>query len=1271
MTDESDTNSGEVTDQDSDADGLTPTDEQKAALETDHHISITAGAGTGKTFTLTERYLHILEETDATPQNIVTITFTTDAANELQDRIRDIAGERLTEAAGDDTDYDRWRAIKDDIEDGYIHTIHGFCARLLREFVVDAPVEPDFDVYDEADATALSQRISRRTVGDLLHLLDTPDAATPDAVTDSSVSRGDATDAVHRLTRLWNRSTLEDILVGLLDARPASKAWADNWADATPDEYETYVWNTVHPITESLATELLADDDVQNALNTIRSLKIDGVLADIDPDDDDGADTIAEVCRLLDRYEPLESGTDTKRKQQFLDEFCDYLTKNGGTRYSQDWRYRGAKGRWKSAGRADDQSVLMTAIDDLFTALNPADLTFGMDPEMERISGAYVIALARVFRVTLTAYNRAKARQNALDYEDLIRQTTTLLRTSPRVYEQLAEQFSYIMVDEMQDTDRRQWRLIKLLAGLSDEQPVAVTPNNVFLVGDEKQSIYRFRGADVTTFGEARRDLLNDTPDAADTDLELSGSFRTAEETLTFCNELFERLFEPLDDTYADYEARPQTLHTERTEGTDVTGTCELFLIPDDDYAPLHGEGYIADTPQFTATGEREAYALAARLTQLLDSPPQIYDDTTDQYRAAQPQDITIMLRTRSRLKAYERSLDEYDIPYTVVSGTGFYDAPEITTVLNLLRVLEDPHDELALYGVLRSPLFGFTDQVLAQLRLIDDDLWTALETVHRGDISLPHETSTSDASQVLATAYETITRWRRLAGTHPEVDADAATPWATVLTHIIEDTGLIASFAGDERPRQAAANINRLREQLRRWEEAGLKTLSELLTRLERVRDLSGHTAEATIPEETDGVQIRTIHSAKGLEFPIVVVPELGTEFNFRADVDGNGKVYFEELAYPGTTERVPGLGIQSPTPEDAFDTEATLTRTITKRLADQRERAELKRLLYVAATRTRDHLLLSGVHEIDTDNDEFAFAEVNDADNARCWRDWTQPILCDDALLSDLATEKKADRVIGDARYRITVPQAPIPDWQHDHTVETPSLDIDIPAPPPVTRPRVTTATEYAKEQSPGAHDTYFEEDDTPGKDTDTTATPGLPRDTFGTIVHRLCELRPPEHKWKTYARSVARRNGEQLTDADYAKLREHTQRAIAFVDDYEADLDITSRHDELGVVATFDNARLIGEIDHLAITDCAYHIIDYKTNDLSDQRLKDLQQSYRPQLQAYAVALHQNDPSKSVRASLYFTDGECAYTVTFEPPELEELADQIMRELYGISD
>src|SRR6056297_943250 len=145
---------------------ISPTTEQEEALELDHNIAITAGAGTGKTTTLTLRYLEMLEsDTDIGPENIATITFTNDAANEMQERIREEVAERLSEAPeSDEYDYSRWRSIKDDLEDGYIHTIHGFCSRLLREYVVEAPVQPEFDTLDEADAKVLMQEVVRETI---------------------------------------------------------------------------------------------------------------------------------------------------------------------------------------------------------------------------------------------------------------------------------------------------------------------------------------------------------------------------------------------------------------------------------------------------------------------------------------------------------------------------------------------------------------------------------------------------------------------------------------------------------------------------------------------------------------------------------------------------------------------------------------------------------------------------------------------------------------------------------------------------------------------------------------------------------------------------------------------------------------------------------------------------------------------------------------------------------------------------------------------------
>ncbi|MFC6793534.1 3'-5' exonuclease [Halobaculum halobium] len=288
---------------------------------------------------------------------------------------------------------------------------------------------------------------------------------------------------------------------------------------------------------------------------------------------------------------------------------------------------------------------------------------------------------------------------------------------------------------------------------LTGTDPREFDSQNVFLVGDEKQSIYRFRGADVTAFSEARHRLSAANPEGVSAELPLSGSFRTVEPTLSFINDLFEMVFEPESDERQPYEAEPQRLTAERREGTDIDGLCEYLLVPESS-----GNGLLdADNPleqdQFINTAHREASALAARLSQLFADPPQVYDEETDEYRDAEPRDVTVLLRARTRLEFYERAFDEAEIPYTVVSGMGFYDSPEVTALVNLLRVLEDPTNDIALYGVLRSPLFGVTDDRLARSLAAgnrdSDSLWAGLQ----------------DADGNLADAYELLTDWRAAAG--------------------------------------------------------------------------------------------------------------------------------------------------------------------------------------------------------------------------------------------------------------------------------------------------------------------------------------------------------------------------------------------------------------------------------------------------------------------------------------------------------------------------
>jgi ATP-dependent helicase/nuclease subunit A len=1195
------------------------TEEQADALELDHNVAITAGAGTGKTTALTERYLHILDgHPEIGPEEIVTITFTNDAANDLQDRIRDAVGDRLFDA--DDASYDRWRTVKDDLDDGYIHTIHGFCARLLREHVVDAEVTPEFEVYDETDAAVLAREIIRDELEDRLAADD---------------------DDVSRLARLWNRGTLGDILVGLVQQRPESDDWADRWHDETPADYLDHIWDDIHPISPSFAERVFGRDDVREAFRAVRALEADGLLHDIRPSDDDGADTVDTVTALLDEHAPLDDDAPTRSRQRFLDHLCVYLTTNDGTRDGRGWKYWGSSGRWSDAGREPEQDQLEDAVETLFEAVDPGSLEFGV--EADRGSAHYVLALARLYHSIRDAYETAKDRQNVLDYNDLVETTIGFLEETPTVRERLRERFAYVMVDEVQDTDPRQWELVKLLTSSDSAEFDA---RNVFLVGDEKQSIYRFRGADITSFAGARRELAAANPDGVTTNRELSGNFRTVEETLAFVNDLFDgdRVFDALGDTHEPFEARPQELTAERDEGTDVTGTCEYLVVPDDDHDELHAPGYLEETPRFTESGEREAYAVATRLTRLFADPPEVYDEDDEEVRPARPEDATILLRSRTRLKTYERALDAFDVPYTVVSGTGYYDMPEITALLNLLRVLENPRDEIALYGVLRSPLFGIPDDELAQLRLVDEDLWTAL-----GDVG---EALGNDD---LADAYDCLQRWRRLAGTHPEISAESTTPWGTLFSRIIDETGFLAAVAGDEHARKAAVNVNRFREQVRRWEEAGVKTVAELRSRLELRQDVETHADEATIPEDVDGVQIRTIHSAKGLEFPIVVVPELGTQFNFGTDVDDAGKVLFDELDLGGEADRESVVGLKSPTPDNAFAEEQTLARRVLRDRVRQHERAELKRLLYVATTRTRDHLLLSGVHEFEEEDDGYRLADPNEPEEANCWRDWAQPKLLDpDATPRQLATGNLVRESLDRSDYWIRRPQPPINDWQSAEDHEGPSLAIDIPSPPEHERLIVVTATDYASALT-GDHEMYPED----GVNDERIASGGgLSPTTLGDIVHRICETRLDQSVWEQFARDVAHREGETPNRNDLDRIEIYADRALAFLESYEAKLDVESVHEELSVAARFDAARIVGNIDHLVVTPDAFHVVDYKTNDLTDQSIEDLANHYWPQLEAYAVALHQSIPTRNVELTLYFTDAAEPRTRTFVPDNLDNL-------------
>jgi ATP-dependent helicase/nuclease subunit A len=1193
------------------------TEEQEDALVQGRNVAITAGAGTGKTTTLTERYVTILAENPSlTPENIVTITFTRKAAAELTERVREEVYDRL-EAVDSPEAYHRWRNVLDDLEDGYVHTIHAFCTRLLRERAVEAPIPLGFDVLDEDGAATLQ----REVVTEFLE-------------------RNQDDEDVELLAQLWGRDQLVDVLAGLLDERPQSEAVLEEWRDAEVADYVDICWEVVCDLDVADARQTLYADGLLEQLRTVAG-RVDGDGAIADEDGLRAYRTFTEVATTV-PDDPEESDPrDCQRAVLELYEACE--KKNGGL-YSSSGYVVGDRDDWEEYGDVYDD--LKDAIDAVIAAVEPhADVVETTPSELEANSAHYALALMRVFNDVLATYTDEKERRDTLDFPDVIETTLEFLGANDAVTERLQEQFAAVMVDEFQDTDQRQWELVKLLTGV-DEQ----TASNVFLVGDEKQSIYGFRGADVTTFGAARAELqsvneargVDDVPDSdaeSPTALELSGNFRTLDEPLSFLNELFEYLFQPEGDSHEPYEAPPQELTTQRDRVEDIeglTGSVEYLAVPDDadTAAELFGDDHPVAEGALDHIIEAEAQALAARLTHLFDDPPQVQDPDTGAHRDATPDDTAILLRRRTHLDRYQRALEEYDIPYTVVGGVGFYDTPEVQALTNLLRVLGDPQDDVSLYGVLRSPLFGFADDRLAPAVAEADSVWDALAEV--------------DDPQ-LADAFDLLTTWRTLSGCATPSE-DGVLRWNRLLSRVIDDTGYLASVSADERGRQAVANVEKFRDQVRTWSENGVHTAAGLLHRIDRQAEIDPREGEADIPGDAEGVRIMTIHSAKGLEFPIVTVPDLGSDLNFGRSVDDHGYVRLVD----GTDDAPPVPAVGGPNPGDAFSIEKTAVHEYADRRSRPQERAESKRLLYVACTRTRDHLLLCGTHEMDVgESGDIELGEPAAFDDADRWSDWLQPSLLGGDLVGRAIREGEVCGQIEDARYTVCRPPRPV-DWQTDDASVDSEPNISIPSPPTQTSAKQIAATTLVNEVADAAANGHSY--------TQSGESAGLGPTTFGTVVHRINELRPPRDEWPALVRRLSGMAGEEPTESDLRDVVDHATDAVEFVNQVEADSQLEATYDEYSVVARIGASRIVGDIDRLLVTPDAYHVIDYKTNDLSSTSSTNLASHYRPQMLAYALALLQHDPDRGVRASLRFTDVGVEERFEWDASELSTIESEV---------
>ncbi len=825
------------------------TDEQLATIgRRDGSLLVRAGAGTGKTSVLVERFVRAVTEDGVEVDSILAITFTEKAAAEMKARVRGAFAEL---GRRDDA-----RAA----EGAWISTVHGLCARVLRAHALTAGIDPDYRVLDELESERLG--------------LDAFDHA------------------------------LEAFLPERSDPRRLEMV-----AAYTPDRLREMVrtaWSHLRsrgqrrPRLEPVEPPSPAEEQERLAAAAATALRELGRCG--------GGQRVSDAVERLERCGALLGGLE-----------AGALSEPAELRRLE--LRKGANALESEACEAYREALAA------YTRLC-ADHRQYLDRELLR-------ELLDLYGEEL---GRLKRGRSGLDFEDLELMARDLLRDHPGLREQYAGRFSHVLVDEFQDTNPLQNELFRLLCGeaTSGASPDGEGPSRprLFLVGDDNQSIYGFRNADVGVFRQHHARAAESGRAQS-----LTTNFRARGQVLDAIDMAFASVW---GDDFEPLRAGPH--------GWDAPGGVEL-LVSDkgrDAWKPLLETneelfGGLRSTPTWRAA---EARLLARRISQLHGKEGLRWGD------------VVILLRATTHMQVYERALEERGVPTHVVGGRGYWSQQQVTDLRHWLAALANPLDELAVYSVLASPLVGCSLDALALMRIaarrLKRDLWWTISEAAAGDGSDGLLDSLPEPDGRRVAEFVTLFEAERRAA--PGVSLETLIDRAITLTGY--DRRVLPLPAGDRR----LANVRKLMRMAREFEAdegRDLRAFIDFVAERDLIREREG---EAPLEaEELDAVRLMTIHRAKGLEFPVVCVADLGKDGR-----EDRGPLRISEDGTLGLR-----LASLSGTPVDTEELERI------KKEQRMRAEEEEKRIFYVAVTRAQERLLLSGATDLTRLPDEQALQE------------------------------------------------------------------------------------------------------------------------------------------------------------------------------------------------------------------------------------------------------------------------------------------------------
>ena len=824
-------------------------------------VFVEAGAGSGKTRALVDRVAALVGSGIAM-ENIAAITFTEKAAAELRDRIR----RRLASAESRrEVGEERTEAALLQLDGAAVGTLHSFAQRILSEHPVEAGLPPSVEVLDDI-GSQIEFEVRWRDFLD--QLLDEPGMGPT-------------------LLRL------EMLGVKMAHIRALAVKLNQNW-----DRLEGLTWapGRLPPVDVG---------DIEGGLRALAEAK--------------GACAASTEDTLFARIEAVE------RELARLKGCTDDVERIAIIRSAIEAGRRRGGGRQANWGAGDDGKANKAAATEALKSLAaPRNDRSDQPPSIcvqtldRAAQAALEVLVARLAAFTLDAAEQRRA-GGRLEFHDLLVRARLLLRhetRGPAVRSALRERYQRLLVDEFQDTDPIQVELAALL-GCGDPAAGGVPwtetepdPGRLFFVGDPKQSIYRFRGADIATFLEARRWTERQEHSRLES---LTTNFRSARPVIDWVNDVFEEMIRWSSGSQPEY-APLDSVRQPAPQGPPVTVLgAEPVAIP--------GRAYARELRR------REAASVAQAVAAVLRDGWQVDEGSpaAPSFRPARLGDVAVLIPSRTSLADLEDALEATSIPYRAEASSLVYNTREVRDVLTALQAVADPTDELALVAALRSSLYGCGDDDLAHWRLACGGRFSLI-----GDRpeSCPADHPVAEGIAHLAELHS-AKRW-----------ADPP----TLIDRLVRERGAFETAVAAGRPRDVWRRLRFVIDQARAWADAGGANLRSYLEWARLQGADNARVTEAVLPEtDDDSVRIMTVHAAKGLEFPIVVLSGMTT----RLEQPSRGPtVAFDASGAPVVKLRG---GVESENYE------------AWKPIDEQMDAHERLRLLYVACTRARDHLVVS----------------------------------------------------------------------------------------------------------------------------------------------------------------------------------------------------------------------------------------------------------------------------------------------------------------------